>query len=87
LRFLKILSEKLKLKNFHQIGKHFLIQIQHKELETSLLLIIFFLVLKVPSAVVQEEYNYLVNPNHRDFHKVKIIAVEPFTFDERLFKK
>ncbi len=46
-----------------------------------------FLVLKVPSAVVQEEYNYLVNPNHRDFHKVKIIAVEPFTFDERLFKK
>ena len=43
------------------------------------------LVLKVPSVIVQEDYNYLVNPNHIDFHKVKII--QPFTFDERLFKK
>ena len=45
------------------------------------------LVLKVPSAVVQGEYNYLVNPNHKDFLKVKIIGIETFTFDERLFKK
>lgn len=44
-----------------------------------------FAVLKVPSVVVQDEFNYLVNPLHPDSQKVKIIAIEPFNFDERLF--
>ncbi len=44
-----------------------------------------FLVLKAPSAVVQGDFNFLLNPLHPDFAKVKIIAVEPFTFDKRLF--
>lgn len=43
------------------------------------------LIIKVPSAVVQGEYNYLINPNHPDISKVKITSVEPFFFDERLF--
>ena len=29
-------------------------------------------VLKVPSVVVPEEYNYLLNPNHPDFEKITI---------------
>lgn len=45
------------------------------------------LVLKVPSAVVQGEYNYLINPLHPQIQQVKILKVENFTFDERLFKK
>lgn len=45
-----------------------------------------FLVLKVPSAVVQGDFNYLINPLHKDFDKVKIAAKEMFTFDERLFR-
>lgn len=45
------------------------------------------LVLKVPSAIVQDEWNYLINPLHKDFKEVKIIATEPFSFDGRLFKK
>lgn len=44
------------------------------------------LVLKVPSAVVQGEFNYLINPNHKAISKVKILKEEPFYFDERLFK-
>lgn len=44
-----------------------------------------FLVLKVPSVVVQGDFNYLINPNHKDFKKVKIKNAEPFEFDERLF--
>lgn len=44
------------------------------------------LVLKVPSAVVAGEFNYLINPSHPDSHKVKIVKTEPFLFDERLFK-
>jgi len=45
-----------------------------------------FLVLKVPSAVVPHESNLLINPNHKDFNRIKILAVEPYTFDERLFR-
>ncbi|NBA87442.1 RES domain-containing protein [Emticicia sp. CRIBPO] len=43
------------------------------------------LVFKVPSVVVQGEFNYLINPDHRDFEDVRIESIEPFSFDERLF--
>ncbi|MFT4092803.1 MAG: RES family NAD+ phosphorylase [Niabella sp.] len=43
-------------------------------------------VLQVPSAIITEEYNYLINPQHPDFIRIKILAVEKFTFDERLLK-
>jgi RES domain-containing protein len=38
----------------------------------------------VPSAIVKEEYNFLLNPSHAKFLKVKILSKEPFSFDERL---
>lgn len=44
------------------------------------------LVLQVPSAIIPEEYNYLINPQHPDFPKIKIRSIEKFTFDERLLK-
>jgi RES domain-containing protein len=44
------------------------------------------LILKVPSAVIHEEYNYLANPLHPDFQKIKIIKTKSFWPDERLFK-
>jgi len=43
-------------------------------------------VLKVPSAIVPKETNYLLNPNHPDFSKISIISEEPFTFDDRIKK-
>jgi RES domain-containing protein len=43
------------------------------------------LCLKVPSAVVQEENNFLINPLHTDFKKVRITATRQFEFDNRLF--
>ena len=46
-----------------------------------------FMVLKVPSVVVPGDFNYLLNPAHAEFYKVKIKSVEPFNFDERLFVK
>ncbi len=45
-----------------------------------------YLYIKVPSAVVQGDYNILINPLHADFDKVKIIKTEKFNFDERLFR-
>jgi RES domain-containing protein len=44
------------------------------------------LVLKVPSAVVPGDFNYLINPEHKNFNKIKIKNKEPFSFDERLFR-
>ncbi|MBC7535945.1 MAG: RES family NAD+ phosphorylase [Ferruginibacter sp.] len=43
------------------------------------------LILKVPSAVVQEEHNFLVNPLHADFKKIKIHKTTSFRPDKRLF--
>jgi len=46
-----------------------------------------YLVMKVPSVIVMGEFNYLINPYHKDMAVVKIIKFEPFNFDSRLFKK
>lgn len=40
--------------------------------------------LKVPSALVKEEFNYLLNPTHGDFDKLRLGAPEPFAFDGRI---
>ncbi len=45
-----------------------------------------YLILKVPSAIVKEEYNYLLNPNHPYIKKCKIERKEPFEFDVRISK-
>jgi RES domain-containing protein len=43
-------------------------------------------VLKLPSAIIPEEFNYLINPNHKESDKIEITSVKPFLFDSRLFK-
>lgn len=40
--------------------------------------------LKVPSVVVPEECNILLNPQHVDFDKISIIKSEPLHLDNRL---
>lgn len=42
------------------------------------------LVLKVPSAIIDGEFNFLVNPAHSDFGSVTISAPTTFAFDPRL---
>ena len=41
-------------------------------------------VLRIPSAVIPQEQNYLINTKHADFDKVEIIDVEDYFWDERL---
>lgn len=41
-------------------------------------------VLQVPSALIPEELNFLLNPNHPDFARVTIGPPTPFQFDPRL---
>jgi RES domain-containing protein len=44
------------------------------------------LVLAVPSAIIPSDLNYLLNPLHPQFRRVRIGRPEPFTFDPRLRK-
>ncbi len=43
-------------------------------------------ILKVPSAVVKGDFNYLINPHHKDFKKIKIVNFYKFPFNRRLFE-
>ena len=43
-------------------------------------------ILKVPSAIIPIEYNYLINPLHPDFKKIMFHAPQKFAFDPRLLK-
>lgn len=43
------------------------------------------LILKVPSAVVPQEHNFLINPLHTEFRKVKVEKTELLELDKRLF--
>lgn len=56
---------------FYSIGDHWI------KSNSSLLLI-------VPSIIIPEEKNVLINPMHPDFYKVKIAAKKPFSLDVRL---
>jgi RES domain-containing protein len=41
-------------------------------------------VLAVPSVVIRSERNYLLNPNHPDMNKIRVVDSFRFTFDSRL---
>ena len=43
-------------------------------------------VLQVPSAIIPEEYNYLINPNHQDSSSIKVVKTTKLRFDERLLQ-
>jgi RES domain-containing protein len=42
-------------------------------------------ILKVPSCIVPQEYNYLINPNHSDAKRFNVVKQTPLKFDERLW--
>ncbi|MEO5649901.1 MAG: RES family NAD+ phosphorylase [Ginsengibacter sp.] len=76
---LEITADKIR-KDWHReidytqwMGDHF---IQNKQ----------SLVLKVPSAIVPQESNFLLNPFHDDFKKVTIISAELLELDKRLME-
>lgn len=40
-------------------------------------------ILKVPSSIVPQEYNYLINPQHPDAKKIKVLSTTIMNFDLR----
>jgi RES domain-containing protein len=45
-----------------------------------------YLALKLPSAIMPEDFNYLINPAHPDFKKIKVISKRKVPIDDRLKK-
>jgi RES domain-containing protein len=43
-------------------------------------------ILAVPSAVIPAEWNYLLNPAHRDFKRIRLHKPAAFRFDVRMWK-
>ena len=43
-------------------------------------------VLKVPSSVIPEEHNYILNPDHKDFSKISVSKSQKLFVDERIIK-
>jgi RES domain-containing protein len=41
-------------------------------------------VLKVPSAIITSEANYLINTSHPDFEHITLLSTEDFIFDPRI---
>jgi RES domain-containing protein len=44
-----------------------------------------YCILKIPSVVTQGDFNFLINPYHSEFKKIKIIDSIKFPFDDRIF--
>jgi RES domain-containing protein len=44
-------------------------------------------VLSIPSAVIPHERNFILNPAHADFAKLKTHTAEAFSFDPRMWRK
>ena len=43
--------------------------------------------LRVPSSIIPQEENIIINPLHHDFKQIKIGEPQPFNIDERLTKQ
>lgn len=57
-----------------------------KDFGTQLLLAAKYSVIKIPSTVISSEYNYILNPLHRDGKLFKITETKDFIYDLRIKK-
>lgn len=46
-----------------------------------------YAILKVPSSIVPKEYNYLINPNHPEIDRIKLVSTTLMSFDSRFKTK
>ena len=55
-----------------------------KDYGTEILSELKSLAIKIPSTIIEEEFNYLINPLHKDLSSIKIIEIVNFTYDLRI---
>ena len=44
-------------------------------------------ILRVPSSIMINEFNFVININHPDFQSLRIVEIEDYLCDQRLLKK
>jgi hypothetical protein len=42
------------------------------------------IVIKIASAVIPEEFNYIINPRHTDVAQIRILSAKDFVYDTRI---
>lgn len=55
-----------------------------KDAGTHLLITAATLIIKVPSTIITEEFNYLLNPSHVDSRNITIVDLKDFVYDIRI---
>ena len=45
-----------------------------------------YLALKVPTVIIPDEFNFILNPLHPEINECKVISLIPFIFDKRVSK-
>lgn len=55
-----------------------------KDFGTQLLKKAEFAIIKIPSAVIPDEYNFLLNPVHKESAKFSVVDVQDFVYDVRI---
>lgn len=58
-----------------------------KDFGTKLLKELKYAVLKIPSAIIPDEYDYLLNPLHAESSKFSVVNVQDFIYDVRIKNK
>lgn len=64
--------------------KHTSAPSETKDFGSKLLLAASEPIIRVPSTVIPEEYNYLINPLHAESHKIKLTEIKDFIYDVRI---
>ncbi|MCX6207856.1 MAG: RES family NAD+ phosphorylase [Bacteroidetes bacterium] len=55
-----------------------------KNLGTEFLKALASPILKVPSVIIEEEFNFLLNPLHKESSRFKIVDIKAISYDERI---
>lgn len=76
----------VRLSDLPDTWKNFPAPLELAEIGTQWALTNDTLLLRVPSAVVDHEFNILINPSHPDITHVTISTIENYKLDHRLFQ-
>lgn len=55
-----------------------------KDYGTGILSELKSLIIKIPSAIIEEEFNYLINPLHKDISSIKVVNIVNFVYNLRI---
>ena len=82
-----IYSQRIEVNDLPQHWREYPAPLELQTIGTNWIISRHSLLLHVPSAINPLENNLLINPAHPDLHHLKILQIQPFQFDPRMFGK